>query len=146
MRSGCLELIASMRERGVPVAAAGTGEPESIDRFFRSAGLVGFFDVVVCRDEVWRLPPAPDLLELAAYRVGVAPPRCVALWSSTSGLEAARAAGHGLVASGARVGARRSDQPRSHPGSERFFTSLDAARDWLVQRVTGESAFAPLAV
>jgi len=70
VRSGCLELIASMRDRGVPVAAAGTGEPESIDRFFRSAGLVGFFDVVVCGDEVWRLPPAPDLLELAAYRVG----------------------------------------------------------------------------
>jgi len=96
-RPGVLELLAEMRQAGLPMAM--------VTMSYRNlagtvAGLLppGTFQTLVCGDDVRRGKPDPEPYLLAAARLGVPPSSCLAIEDSPSGLGSAEAAGCLVVA------------------------------------------------
>jgi HAD superfamily hydrolase (TIGR01509 family) len=96
-RPGARELLAALKDAGVPSALV----TMSIGRMaHRVASAVGFdaFDTVVSGDMVAEGKPAPDCYLLAAETLGVDPRRGVAIEDSEYGVAAAVAAGMATIA------------------------------------------------
>jgi HAD superfamily hydrolase (TIGR01509 family) len=89
---GVLELIAALREAGMPIALATNSGREFATRALRAARLYDNFDAVVSAEDVAHPKPAPDVYLAAAAAVGADPEACVALEDSETGVAAARAA------------------------------------------------------
>ncbi len=100
-------LLDALGAAGTPLAVVSASE--HCDRILAAVGLLDRFDVRVSGIEAaaWRLPgkPAPDTFLKAAELLGVAPQRSVVLEDATSGVEAGRAGGFGLVVGVDRGGA-----------------------------------------
>lgn len=97
LRPGIIELLELLRARGIPRAVATSTRQPRAGRKLAACGLIGYFETVVTSSDV-RLPkPAPDIYLLAAERLGIAPPRCLALEDSPTGTRAALAAGMAVI-------------------------------------------------
>ena len=94
---GVLDLLAALREHGVPLGLATNSSRQFATRALRAAGLYDCFDALVSAEEVERPKPAPDVYLETAARLGVEAPACVALEDSETGVAAARAAGMTVV-------------------------------------------------
>jgi len=94
---GARELIAALRERGVPIGLATNSGREFATRALRAAGVLERFSAVVSAEDVERPKPAPDVYLAAARELGADPASCVALENSQTGVGAAKAAGMTVV-------------------------------------------------
>jgi HAD superfamily hydrolase (TIGR01509 family) len=81
-----------------PLALASSANRELIDLVLELAGFGDAFRVTVSSEEVERGKPAPDVYLAAARGLGVEPTECVAIEDSSSGLQAAAAAGMTVIA------------------------------------------------
>ena len=90
---GARELIAVLRERGVPVAVASSSLPSWVQVLLDGLGLDDAFDALVSASTVAHPKPAPDIYVEAARQLGKAPDRCIAIEDTPPGLAAAEAAG-----------------------------------------------------
>jgi len=72
---------------------ATSSSPAEAHVVLQALGLAGQFDVVVTAADVVRAKPAPDLYLLATARLAVTPQQAIAVEDSSSGLQAALAAG-----------------------------------------------------
>jgi len=95
---GAASLLDWLAAHGIPRAIATASGRANVDFFREHLGLDRWFDQALVYDD-GTLPgkPAPDLYLRAARALGLAPAGCVVVEDSVSGLEAARAAGAGLV-------------------------------------------------
>lgn len=91
-RPGARELLASLRERGIPCALV-TMSVRSLAEAIAELLPPGTFDAIVAGDEVDHEKPHPQPYLLGAAALGVAPERCVAIEDSPTGLRSATAAG-----------------------------------------------------
>ena len=90
---GARELLARLRERGLPTAIV-TNTPRAIAADVLSfKGLFELVDELVGADEVEHAKPAPDLVVEACRRLDVEPGRSVLVGDSTFDRDAARRAG-----------------------------------------------------
>lgn len=92
-RPGAPELLAFLRERGVPCAVASSSPNAIINDVLASQRWDDYFSIRCSGDEVETGKPAPDIYLEAARRLGVNPTRCLALEDSPNGARAAVAAG-----------------------------------------------------
>ena len=77
-----------------PVCVASSSDVAHIQESLRLTGLLGFFAPrIFSAQMVSRGKPFPDLFELAAHSLGVAPDRCLVVEDSTNGVQAGIAAG-----------------------------------------------------
>ncbi|GAA1250339.1 HAD family phosphatase [Prauserella halophila] len=76
-----------------PVAIASSSPPVLIESFLTATGLAPQVPVAVSSEQVAKGKPAPDVYLEAASRLGVHARECAAVEDSTSGLQAALAAG-----------------------------------------------------
>jgi beta-phosphoglucomutase len=92
---GVRELLARLRPdyRMAVVSSSGRSEIESL---LEIAGLMQYFDTLVCARDAPRLKPAPDPYLIAAERLGARTPLVVE--DSEAGLAAGRAAGFEVLA------------------------------------------------
>jgi HAD superfamily hydrolase (TIGR01509 family) len=98
-RPGALELLAAVRDAGVPVGLASNSARAFVERVLSVAGLLdGQFDTVVTAEDVERPKPAPDLYLAACAALGAAPAEAAALEDSPIGVASAVAAGMYVVA------------------------------------------------
>jgi HAD superfamily hydrolase (TIGR01509 family) len=98
-RPGALELLAAVRDAGVPVGLASNSARAFVERVLSVAGLLdGQFDTVVTAEDVERPKPAPDLYLAACAALGAAPGEAAALEDSPIGVASAVAAGMYVVA------------------------------------------------
>jgi pseudouridine-5'-monophosphatase len=97
---GAPELIALLRQQGVPHAVATSSSRRSFERKTAHHDWLASFTVVVCGDdpEVTRLKPDPDIFLLAARRLGAEPASCLVFEDSPAGVQAAGAAGMQVIA------------------------------------------------
>jgi beta-phosphoglucomutase family hydrolase len=88
-------VVAKVREfRGkLPIAVATGGIRHICQTILHHIGLVGWFDAMVCAEDVPHHKPAPDIFLEAARRLGVEPKQCLVYEDTDPGLEAARRAG-----------------------------------------------------
>ena len=99
---GALSIVGALRGR-IPVGVA-TNSPRSIaDIVLDATDLASLLDVVVCRDDVARGKPDPDLYLAACRQAGVLPSASVAVEDSAAGLAAAAAAGLWTIGCSARL-------------------------------------------
>jgi len=89
---GAVQLLAELRERGVPHGIATSGRRPEIDASLDTLGVPADM-VVVERGEVARAKPEPDLFLTCAERLGVAPEQCYVVGDAVWDLLAARRAG-----------------------------------------------------
>jgi HAD superfamily hydrolase (TIGR01509 family) len=96
-RPGAPELVAALREAGIPVGVASNSPRDFLDRVLATGGMAGRFDVTVAGDEVARPKPEPDIYVAACAALGAEPARAVALEDSPTGAAAAKAAGMTVI-------------------------------------------------
>lgn len=110
---GVLELLAQLRDAGVPSALVTMSYRDLAEAVTRHAPR-GSFPVVVSGDEVTQGKPHPEAYLLAAQRLGVDIARCVAIEDSPPGVASA-------LASGARtIGVEHLVPVSSQPGLSRI--------------------------
>jgi len=97
LRPGALALLQSLQARGVPCAVASSTRHSEVLRRLGLAGLLNFFGPIHGGDQVARGKPHPDLFELAARSLGLAPEQTLVFEDSSYGAQGALAAGAGVV-------------------------------------------------
>jgi beta-phosphoglucomutase-like phosphatase (HAD superfamily) len=87
-------VLAIVREcRGtMPIAVATGGIRRICATILEHIGLTGWFDAMVCAEDVPRHKPAPDIFLEAARRLGVPPEQCRVYEDTDPGIEAAKLA------------------------------------------------------
>jgi len=90
--AGVREWILDARAAGLKLAVASSSGRAWVTGHLARLGLEGW-DAVVCREDVARAKPAPDLYVRACELVGVAPQEAIAIEDSPNGIAAAKAAG-----------------------------------------------------
>ena len=93
LKPGILELLGYLKSLPVKLAV-GTATPQGgAVPSMQRAGLLPYFDVVVCGDAVAHSKPAPDIFLRAAELAGEDPKNCLVVEDSPHGIAAAHAAG-----------------------------------------------------
>ena len=95
---GVRELLAALREKGIPCAIASSTERANLDLPLDLMGLRDFFRVIVSGEEVVHGKPDPAVFLLAAERLGIIPADCVVIEDALVGIEAAKRAGMPVLA------------------------------------------------
>jgi HAD superfamily hydrolase (TIGR01509 family) len=89
------ELLRALRAAGMPTAIASGSSRPSILPVMERFGIE--VDAVVSSEDVARGKPHPDLFLQAAARLGAAPQDCTVIEDSQVGIQAAQAAGMGVL-------------------------------------------------
>ena len=92
---GARDLILELRRRGLRTALATSSSGEQLDGLFRSAG-VDFrtlVDETTTADDAAESKPAPDIIQAAIRKLGLAPTQCAMVGDTVYDAEASRGAG-----------------------------------------------------
>ena len=92
-RTRVVELLTFLKEDGKKIALASSTRRQTVTNQLKDAGILNFFDNVICGDMVEHSKPAPDIFLKACAELGVAPERAYAIEDSYNGIRAAHA-GH----------------------------------------------------
>jgi AHBA synthesis associated protein len=95
---GARELLDELRAAGVRLAVATGKTRDRADHVLDAVGMLDALDAVCGSDEVANGKPAPDLVELALDRIGMAPDQSIMVGDSVLDLQAGRAAGTRVAA------------------------------------------------
>ena len=87
------KIILYLRSRRVPIALASSTREASVRRMLGEAGLLQYFDVVVCGDMVSHSKPHPEIFLTAARWLGAEPMNCYVIEDSFNGIRCAHNAG-----------------------------------------------------
>ena len=127
VKPGLRELLEWLAENNIPRAIASSSRRVSVEHHCKSAGVMEYFDTVICGDMVTHSKPYPEIFLLAAKTMGVAPAQCLVLEDSFNGVRAGHAGGFVTVM------VPDMDQPT--PEITALYTrkadSLLTVRDWL---------------
>jgi beta-phosphoglucomutase family hydrolase len=95
---GARELLAALREAGLPRAIGSSTPRANLEAIFASTGLDAFFDGVVSAEDVVHGKPAPDVFLKGAKLLGLPPEKCVVFEDALFGIEAGHRAGMKVIA------------------------------------------------
>ncbi|HEX5567915.1 MAG TPA: HAD family hydrolase [Streptomyces sp.] len=96
---GVPEMLAELRDRGVPLAVVTSKVRRSAVELLDAAGLLESFDTLSCHGMAPRGKPHPDLALLACDALRVPPERCLVVGDAVDDMRMARGAGtaaHGV--------------------------------------------------
>ncbi|QFY42706.1 HAD family phosphatase [Candidatus Methylospira mobilis] len=97
VKTGAVELLSLLNERGIPCCVASSTRHAEVRHRLERAGLRAYFDAIAGGDEASNGKPHPDLFLLAAERLGVNPRHCLVFEDSEHGAQGALAAGMSAV-------------------------------------------------
>lgn len=98
VRPGVLSYLTDARAQGLRLAVASSSDRAWVEGHLARLGLLPFFDLTRCADDVSRTKPDPELYLSAVAGLDVPPERAVAFEDSPNGARAAKAAGLFCVA------------------------------------------------
>lgn len=93
MKPGVKELLTFLKERGKKIALASSTRQQVVTDELRDAGIIGYFDRIICGDMVSRSKPAPDIFLKACEELNISPSDSYAIEDSYNGIRAAHAGG-----------------------------------------------------
>ena len=97
MKPGVVELLTFLKEEGKKIALASSTRRQTVTNQLKAAGILDFFDQVICGDMVERSKPAPDIYRYACEQLHLAPAECMAVEDSPNGVSSAYDAGCKVV-------------------------------------------------
>lgn len=86
-------MLAALSDRGVKLAVGSSSPREAVEENLGRAGILAYFDALVCGTEIAHGKPAPDIYLKAAEKVGCAPGECLVVEDAPNGIRAGLAAG-----------------------------------------------------
>ena len=92
-KKGIRELLACLKEQGIPCAITSSSSIPLIRRHLGDLGLLDGFTALCSGKDVPHGKPAPDIYLHGAATLGIAPEHCLAIEDSPAGIEAAWRAG-----------------------------------------------------
>lgn len=95
LKKGVAELLDYLKEQKKKIALASSTRREVVTRELMEAGILEYFDAVICGDMVSRSKPEPDIFLKACEELSVIPEKAYAIEDSYNGIRAA--AGAGLI-------------------------------------------------
>jgi len=93
MKPGIKELLIFLKERGKKIALASSTRQQVVTDELRDAGIIEYFDRIICGDMVSRSKPAPDIFLKACEELNISPSDSYAIEDSYNGIRAAHAGG-----------------------------------------------------
>ena len=93
MKPGVKELLSYLKENGYLVGLASSTRQAIVEQEIRDAGLMPYFDNLVCGDMLKRSKPEPDIYLKACENLDVEPRMAVAVEDSYNGIRSAKRAG-----------------------------------------------------
>lgn len=93
LKPGVTELLSYLRDNGKIIALASSTREEVVYRELTDAGIVDYFQEIVCGDMVARSKPYPDIYLKACECIGVNPENAYAIEDSYNGIRSASAGG-----------------------------------------------------
>mgnify|MGYP000980750892 FL=1 len=93
VKPGVKELLSFLKEHGKKIALASSTRQQVVTDELRDAGIIGYFDRIICGDMVSRSKPAPDIFLKACEELNVSPSDSYAIEDSYNGIRAAHAGG-----------------------------------------------------
>ncbi len=127
---GAVEMLDTLRERGVRLAIATGKTRAGLDRALRNSGLQGHFSSVRCADQT-HPKPHPAMLQELSQELNVDLANMLMIGDTSHDLQMAASAG--VAAVGVAYGAHpRAELERLQPLA--VFDSLATLRDWLMER------------
>lgn len=93
LKLGAYEILTYLRENDFKIALATSAISERAFKQLKQANIESFFNVIVCRDDVRKTKPNPEIFLRAANKLGVMPEQCIVIEDSSAGIEAAVNAG-----------------------------------------------------
>lgn len=93
MKPGVKELLSFLKEHDKKIALASSTRQQVVTDELRDAGIIGYFDRIICGDMVSRSKPAPDIFLKACEELNVSPSDSYAIEDSYNGIRAAHAGG-----------------------------------------------------
>lgn len=89
---GAVQLVRGLHAAGLRIAIGSSGPPENIELVCNALAIEPFIDVIVTGKDVQRGKPEPQVFQIAAKRMSLAPHRCVVVEDAPAGVQAARRA------------------------------------------------------
>ena len=93
VKPGLYGLLDYLRETGRKLAVASSSPQWEVNHHLTDAGVLRYFDVIVCGDMVKKSKPSPEIYLAACEKLREKPADCFALEDSKNGLLSALAAG-----------------------------------------------------
>lgn len=93
MKPGVKELLTFLKEHNKKIALASSTRQQVVTDELRDAGIIGYFDRIICGDMVSRSKPAPDIFLKACEELNISPSDSYAIEDSYNGIRAAHAGG-----------------------------------------------------
>lgn len=95
---GIRQVLDQIHSKGIKMGVVSSSDRRLVDYVLRRHAIRRYFSVIVGGDDVENGKPAPDGYEVAAMSLGITDPgRCCAVEDSSSGIEAAAAAGMHVI-------------------------------------------------
>ncbi len=95
---GARPLLEGLHAAGCKQAVGSSAPRANLDLILRLTDTERFFDSVVSMEDTQRGKPDPQVFQVAAGRLGVAPERCVVVEDAVAGVQAAKAGGMKCIA------------------------------------------------
>ena len=93
MKPGVKELLTFLKEHDKKIALASSTRQQVVTDELRDAGIIEYFDRIICGDMVSCSKPAPDIFLKACEELNISPSDSYAIEDSYNGIRAAHAGG-----------------------------------------------------
>ena len=97
LKPGVKELLTFLKEHHYKTAVASSTRKAVVEAQLTAAGVIHYFDQIVCGDMVAKSKPEPDIYLTAAKKLGVNPSHCYAIEDSYNGIRSAHSAGMDVI-------------------------------------------------
>lgn len=97
VKEGLTELLKYLIEQKIPAAVASSTAREVVEDHLSQAGVLSWFDAVICGDEVQKCKPDPEIFLKAAEKLKADPEKCIVLEDSFNGIRAGYASGGKVI-------------------------------------------------
>ncbi len=89
IKDGAYELLRYLKNEKYKLALATSASKERMEKQLNQSNFRKVFDEVVCRDDVKKTKPNPEIFLKAANKLNVSPEECIVIEDSSAGVEAA---------------------------------------------------------
>lgn len=93
LTEGAMEAVAEIKQKNYQLGVVSSGNDCRVNREIKELGLAGFFEVVICHEQIRNRKPHPEGIEIAMQQLGVVPGQTCYVGDSPEDIEMGKSAG-----------------------------------------------------